>query len=89
MTKFMDVAAEEVGIRTRQRQDGSTLEVVLEASDRGTDWQVMSVDNTDTIQIRKTVGESSYFLYMGPDEWELVQDMVKIAESRIERRPTK
>ena len=89
MTKFRELPEERVSIGTQQRADGSTKWVVLSAEEEGSDknyWSVKSDDAVGTVQIEKVVGKTRYFLFMGPDEWELVRDMVDTAENMIERR---
>lgn len=88
MTKFRELPEERVSIGTQQRKDGSIKLVVLSAEEEGSAanyWSIKSDAAVDTIQIEKVIGKIRYLLFMGPDEWELVRDMVEIAESMIDR----
>ena len=73
-------------LRTETRNDGSKQKVEVIAWDNETEWAVIGDDKTDSIRIEKAVDNARYILFMEPDEWELVQDMVKTAEGMIDRR---
>jgi hypothetical protein len=84
MTKFRELPEKSVSISQYLRKDGSAERVQLLATDGNEhNWDVRS---DDIIKITKTVSETQYYLFMFPDEWELVKDMVETAEGMIERR---